>query len=124
MVFTDTGVGGVTVGAGVTPGTLSFTHGTGTYTLTGTAFNAAANLLTVNGGGTVRFGNMTNSAYTPTWGNTSVTGGSTVEYTRGSFLGSSGATITLNDGPCAWELTTAGPTPTTTTTKSEQVAGA
>lgn len=98
VTFGGTGVGAVTVGAGVTPGTITFNHATGTYTFSGTAFNAGANALTISGAGIVQFGNMTNAPYTPTWGATSISGGGSLYYTRGTNIGSSGSTITLNNG--------------------------
>ncbi len=102
VIFGNTGVGAVTVGAGVTPGSVTFNHTSGTYTFSGTAYSAGSSALNISGGGTVQFGNMTNTPYTPTWGATNISGGSRLNYTRGSsYVGSSGAQITLNNGTLA-----------------------
>lgn len=99
VIFGNVGVGAVAVGAGVTPGSVSFSHTSGTYTFSGTAYSAGASLLDISGGGIVQFGNLTNTSYTPTWGATTIAGGSTLNFTRGAgFLGSSGAQLTLDQG--------------------------
>jgi hypothetical protein len=99
VFFGNTGVGAITVGAGVTPGTVNFNHSSGTYSFNGTAWNAGANALNITGAGTVQFGNMGNGTYHPTWGATNISGGGTLNYTRSpGFIGSNVSTITLNNG--------------------------
>lgn len=99
VLFTGSGLGSITVGSGVTPGPITFNHTSGTYMFSGTAWNAGTNPLTINGSGTVQMGNMTNTSYTATWGPTDISGGGTLNYTRGlGYIGRTGATITVNDG--------------------------
>jgi autotransporter-associated beta strand protein len=98
VVFGNTGVGAVTVGAGVTPGSVTFNHTSGTYTFTGTAWNAGTNALNLSGGGVVQFGNLTNAPFLPTWGATNISGGSQLSITRGGNIGNNNGLITLDNG--------------------------
>jgi fibronectin-binding autotransporter adhesin len=99
VIFGNTGVGAVTVSGSVNPGTVSFNHDSGTFVFSGTAFDSADNLLSITAAGTAQFGNLTNTPYAPVWGDTSISGGGTLAFTRGSgFIGSSGLLVTLNNG--------------------------
>lgn len=98
VTFGNTGTGTVTVAAGVAPGSITFSHTSGSYVLSGTPFNAGANPLSITGAGTAQFGNLTTLPYAAVWGNTLISGGGTLAYTRGNHIGSSGSTVTLNQG--------------------------
>lgn len=98
VIFGSTGVGAVNVSSGVAPGSITFNHATGTYVLSGTAFNAGSSPLSITGAGTAQFGNLTTTAYSGIWGATQISGGGTLAYTRGNHIGSSGSTITLDNG--------------------------
>ncbi len=104
-LFGNTGVGAVVLSGTVSPASVTFNHASGTYQFDYVAGNniSATGNLAVTGGGTVQFGNMTNSpgglANLVTWaGTTMVSGGSTLNLTRPGTLGGSGQVVTLNAG--------------------------
>lgn len=105
VLFGNTGVGTVTLSGAINAGNLSFTNTSGTYLFDLTAGNTITSTgnMSVSGGGTVQFGNTTNSpgslSSLVTWtGTTSVTGGSTLTLTRPGNIGGSGQTVTLDNG--------------------------
>jgi autotransporter-associated beta strand protein len=103
VIFGDTGVGTVVLSGALTPVDLTFNNTTGTYQFnTGAGTIAATGNLSVSGGGTVQFGNMTNSGNLNalvTWaGATSVSGGSTLNLTRPGNFGDGTTSVSLDNG--------------------------
>ena len=98
--FAGASTGNITVGSGVTPGTLTFTHSSGAYRFIGTPFDAGANPLIISGAGRVEMGNHGATTYAARWGNTVISGGGMLSYTRGNntSIGGTNGTITLNNG--------------------------